>query len=322
MKQIFVTRQIPQEGIDLLKEKGYSVDIYPKDEIIGQKQLVKCLKKKPYDVVICLLTDNINAAVFDAAPSVKLYANYAVGFDNVDVVEAAKRGIVVTNTPGDYVECVAEHAIAMMLALAIRLVEADEYVRAGKYKGWSPMGFLGSDIADKTFGTIGAGHIGERAAIIAHQAFRMKIVYSDVVRNTKLEQEFGAEYKASPEEVLQVSDVVTLNTPLLPMTKHLIDARRLAMMKPTSFLINTSRGPVVDEVALVEALKAGTIAGAGLDVFEFEPKLSKGLAKLPNVILTPHTASARQNARIQMSEIAAKNVIEYLEGRTPPNLVK
>lgn len=321
MKSIYITRKIPENGIKMLQEKGYEVDIFPKDKVPSQKEIIKALKRKPYDAVVSLLTDKIDGAVFDEAPSVKLYANYAVGFDNIDVVDAKKRGIFVTNTPGDYVECVAEHAIAMMLALAIRLVEADEFMRAGKYKGWAPMAFLGSDIADKTFGIIGAGRIGERAAIIAHQAFRMKILYTDIVRNTKLEQEFGAQFVATPEEVLKGSDVVSLHTPLLPTTRHLVDASRLAMMKPASFLINTSRGPVIDELALVEALKAGTIAGAGLDVFEFEPKITKGLIKLPNVILTPHIASARHSAREQMAQIVATNVIEFLEGRTPPNTV-
>ena len=321
MKQIYITRKIPDIGIKMLQDKGYSVDFYPKDCVPSQKEIIKALSKKPYDAVISLLTDKIDANVFDAVPSAKIFANYAIGFDNIDLVEANKRGILVTNTPGDYSECVAEHAIAMMLALATRMVEADQYVRDGKYKGWAPLHFVGTDILDKTFGIIGAGQIGTRAAIIAKKAFRMKIIYTDIARNNKLEQEFGAEYRATPEEVLKEADVVSLHTPLLPTTRHLVDANRLAMMKPSAFLVNTSRGAVIDEVALVTALKNKTIAGAGLDVFEFEPKLSKGLAKLDNVILTPHIASASVTARDEMAVIAAKNVIEFIEGRTPPNLV-
>jgi glyoxylate reductase len=248
-----------------------------------------------------------------------LYANYAVGYDNIDVVEAKKRGILVTNTPGNYSYCIAEQTLALMLGLTTRMVEADNFVRAGKYLGWSPVNFVGTDLEKKTLGLVGAGKIGERVAHHCARGFEMKVIYYDVMRNEKIEKEYGAEYFPNVEDVLKRADIVSLHVPLLDSTHHLINEARLKLMKPTAFLINTSRGPVVDENALVEALKAGTIRGAGLDVFEFEPKLADGLAQLPNVILTPHIASARESARNEMAKIAAENVISFLETGTVKN---
>ena len=320
-KSIFITGKIPEVGIRMLMEKGYTVDINPKNSIATQKQIISFLKKKPYDAVLTLLTDPIAMAVFDAAPSVKLYANYATGFDNIDIVEAKKRGIKVTNAPTDMsTEAVAEHTIALMFALAARIVEADEFVRRGKYKGWQAMNFIGTDILGKTLGLIGAGRIGERVAYYC-KGLGMKIIYSDVVRNDRLEKEYGASYCGSVEEALKTADIVSLHVPLLDSTKHLINEARLRLMKPTSFLINTSRGPVVDEEALEKALKQRIISGAALDVFEFEPKITSGLTKLDNVILTPHIASASMEARNQMAEIAVQNIIDFLESGKPNNIV-
>lgn len=316
MKNIFITRNIPQKAIDTLKAKGYSIDINPKDSPLSPKQLKSYLSKKPYDAVLSLLTDRIDTTIYDAAPTVGLYANYASGFDNIDIGEAHKRGIVVTNAPAPLsAVTVAEHTIALMFALAARLVEADHFVRKGKYHGWAPMNFIGTVLTGKTIGLIGAGKIGE---MVAHYAKGMglTIVYSDVIRNKTIEEACGATYH-SIEEVVQKADFVSLHAPLLPSTRHLIDEIRLAMMKPTSFLINTSRGPLVDEKALVKALKNNTIAGAGLDVFEFEPKTAPGLIKLSNVILTPHIASASIEAREEMADIAVQNIIDFFEGRTP-----
>jgi len=320
-KKIFVTRRIPDIGIKMLEDRGYTVEIYPKDEIIGQKKLIKTLKKGNYDGVLSLLTDNVDASVFNAAPTVKIFANYATGFDNIDLVEAKKRGVIVTNAPSDIAsEAVSEHAIALMLTLAARIVESDKFMRLGKYKGWEPMGFVGTDILGKTLGIVGVGRIGSRVAHYA-KGLGLNIVYTDVVRNAKLEQDCGAIFCASIEELLPKADVVSLHTPLLDSTRHLINETRLKLMKPTSFLINTSRGPVVDEKALVSALQNKTIAGAGLDVFEFEPKLSAGLSKLSNVVLTPHIASASIEARDEMSEIAAQNIIDFFDGKEPKNKV-
>jgi len=320
-KTIFVTRKIPEVGIKMLRDKGYEVDVREKDTILSQKELIKILKKKSYDAVVTLLTDHVDAKVFDAVPSIKLFANYATGFDNIDIVEAQKKGIIITNAPAvSTSEAVAEHTFALMLSLAARIVEADEFVRRGKYKGWDPMNFIGTDLLNKTLGLIGAGRIGAQVAKYA-SGFGFKVVYTDLKRNEQIEKESGATYFGTPEEILRQADIVSLHVPLMDSTRHLINAERLAMMKKTAFLVNTARGPIVDEVALVEALKNKTIAGAGLDVFEFEPKLTKGLVKLDNVILTPHIASASDTARNEMSTLVAQNVIAFLEGNIPPNKV-
>lgn len=321
-KKVFITRQIPEIGIDMLRKKGWEVDIYSKDQIPSQKEIIKYLKKKSYDAVVTLLTDKIDKIIFDTSPSTKIYANYAIGFDNIDMSEAERRGIAVTNAPGDYAGCVAEHAMAMMLNLATRMSEGDRYVRSGKYKGWSPMNFIGTDVKGKTLGLIGAGGIGGHLARLAIRGFEMKVIYYDITRNNSLEKECGASYVSTIEEVLKQVDFVSLHVPLLDSTKHLINEERLRIMKPESFLINTSRGAVVDEVALVKALQNKTIKGAGLDVFEFEPALAKGLIKLENVILTPHIASARESARNEMSTTVAQNIIDFLEDRVPRNIVK
>jgi lactate dehydrogenase-like 2-hydroxyacid dehydrogenase len=320
-KKIFVTRKIPNVGIKMLQEKGFILDIYPKDEILAHRKLLGILKKGNYDGVLSLLTDNIDARVFDVSPSVKIFANYATGFDNIDLVEAKKRGVTVTNAPSDVAsESVAEHAIALTLALAARIVEANEFVRKGKYKGWEPMGFIGEDVLGRTLGIVGVGRIGSRVAHYA-KGLGLDVIYTDIARNDRLEKECGAIFCSSVEEFLKKADVVSLHTPLLDSTRHLINEARLKMMKPTAYLINTSRGPVVDEKALVVALQNKTIAGAGLDVFEFEPKLSAGLSKLSNVILTPHIASASIEARNDMSVIAAQNIIDFFDGKTPKNKV-
>ncbi len=321
-KKIFITRKIPEVGIEILKSKGYEVEVNPKDKALSQKELIKYLQKGNYDAVLCLLTDKIDANVFEKAPSVKIFANYASGFDNIDVVEAKKRGVVIANAPAEFTsEAVAEHALAMMFALATRITEADNFVRKGKYKGWMPMNLIGVDLLGKTLGLVGAGRIGSRVAFYA-KALGMKIIYTDVAKSDQLEKDSGAVFYPKLEDLLKNADVVSLHVPLLDSTRHLINASRLAIMKPTSFLINTSRGPVIDEQALVEALRKNIIGGAALDVFEFEPKLSKGLVKLSNVILTPHIASASITARNEMAEVAANNIIDFLEGRTPRNAVK
>lgn len=321
MKNIYITRQIPEIAVEMLRAKGYSIDMNMKKAVPSQADIIEALQRKPYDAVITLLTDKINSKIFDAVPHIKLFANYATGFDNIDIVEAKKRGILVTNTPGNYAYCIAEHAIALMIGLTTRMVEADSFVRAGKYQGWDPMLFVGTDLEKKTLGLIGAGRIGERVAHHASRGFDMPVVYYDVVRNEKIEKEYGAKYYPKVEDVLKLADVVSLHVPLLDSTRHLINDARLKMMKPNAFMINTARGPVVDEKALVKALQRGTIRGAGLDVFELEPKLAEGLAELPNVILTPHIASARESARNEMAKVAAENVIEFLEKGTVKNLV-
>ncbi len=312
-KKIFITREIPGPAIDMLKSKGYEIDISGKNEPLTQKDLIKFLKKKPYDAVLTLLTDIVDAKVFDAVPTAKIFANYAMGFNNFNIKDAKERGVVVTNTPGDFGYCIAEHAMALILGLTTRIVEANDYVRKGKYNGWSPTNFIGKDLKGSTLGIIGTGHIGEKLAYQAGRGFEMKVIYYDIRRNENIEKQGIATFVPTVEELLKQSDVVSLQVPLLDSTFHLINEERLRMMKKTAILINTSRGPVIDEVALVKALKEGVIAGAGLDVFEFEPKITKGLTKFPNVILTPHIASARESARNEMSRMVAENIIGFFE---------
>ncbi|MBI4837396.1 MAG: D-glycerate dehydrogenase [Candidatus Portnoybacteria bacterium] len=320
MAKIFITRKILEVGIKLLQEKGFEVEVSDFDGVLPREQLL--VKIKGADAVLSLLTDKVNAEFFDAAgPQLKIVANYAVGYDNIDVPEAKKRGIVVTNTPDVLTESVAEHAIALMFALAHRIVEADQFMRDGKYIGWAPMLFLGNDLVGKTLGLVGLGRIGAAVARRLEKGFDMKIMYFDVHRNEDLEKEYGLMY-ADLQTVLREADFVSIHVPLLESTRHLIGAEQLKMMKPTAYLVNTSRGPVVDEKALVEALKSGIIKGAGLDVYEEEPKMAPGLVELNNVVITPHTASATEETRGAMSELAAKNIIEVLEGRVAVTPIK
>jgi glyoxylate reductase len=320
MPKIFITRQIPEAGINLLKEKEFDVEVSDFDGVLPREQLLE--KIKGADAVLSLLTDKVNAEFFDAAgPQLKIVANYAVGYDNIDVAEAKKRGIIITNTPDVLTESVAEHAVALILSAARRIVESDKFMRAGKYVGWAPMLLLGNDLAGNTLSLIGLGRIGARVAEIMKQGFGMKVIYFDVKRNEALEKSLGLEY-AELDAVLKQADFISVHVPLMENTRHLIGESQLKTMKPSAYLINTSRGPVIDEKALVEALKNKTIKGAGLDVFEEEPKMAPGLAELDNVVLTPHTASATEETRGAMSELAAKNIIEVLEGREAITPVK
>jgi glyoxylate reductase len=255
-------------------------------------------------------------------PTLKIIANLAVGYDNVDLVAADQRKILVTNTPGVLDETVAEHAFALLIAISRRIAEGDRCVREGRFKIWSPLLLLGTDLNEKTLGVIGAGRIGSKVAYFAHKGFRMKILYHDPQRNERFEKEVGATFIPHLDSLIPQCDFISLHCPLNAHTRHLIDERRLSLMKPSAYLINTARGPIVDESALVKALERKKIKGAALDVFEFEPKVSEGLMRLENVIMTPHTASASESTRSKMAEMAAANIIEALEGRTPPNLVR
>ena len=308
MKNIFITRKILDSGIKMLTDKGYNVDISPKDRPLTKKEIIKFLKQKEYDAVLTLLTDQIDAEVMDSAPTVKIYANYAIGFNNINIEEAKKRNIYVTNTPGGGADRVSELAWALILALSCRVVEGDTMMRKGKWKGWDPMNLHGIKLHGKTLGIIGTGKIGSEVAEKGKKAFGMNIVYYDIAKNENIERELGATFYSSPEEVLKIADVISLHVPLLDSTKHLINAERLQMMKKSAYLINTSRGPVVDENALVYALSNGIIRGAGLDVYEFEPKTAKGLTKLPNVVMTPHIASASDDARYDMAMLSTGKI--------------
>lgn len=321
MIKIYVTRMIPKVGIKMLLEKGFELDISPHNRPLTKDELLVSLKRKPYDGVLSLLTDKIDNEVFDTVPSAKIFANYAVGFNNIDIEEAKRRGITITNTPGALTESVAEHTFALILALTCRIVEGDNFMRAGKYVGWDPMLLLGTDLRGLILGILGAGRIGGAVAKIGSAGFGMRVIYYDVIRNVSFEKENGLTFRGTVEEVLAEADVISIHVPLLDSTHHLINAGRLRMMKKTAYLVNTSRGPVIDEVALVAALKTGLIAGAGLDVFENEPKLASGLTELSNVVITPHIASATVSARNEMAELAAKNLIAFFAGEAPANKV-
>ncbi|MBI5401406.1 D-glycerate dehydrogenase [Candidatus Wolfebacteria bacterium] len=320
MFQVFITRKIPEVGIKLLKQKKYRVKINPFDRILKKAEIIKMAASS--DALFCLLTDKIDGQVMAGIGSqLKIIANLAVGFDNIDLRAAKKRGIMVTNTPGVLTEAVAEHTIALIFAIIRRIVEADKFIRAGKFRGWEPMLFLGADLKGKKLGLIGFGRIGSEIAKRMHDGFNMKIVYYDIKRNYETEKRYGLKY-LDLETLLKTADFVSLHVGLSPQTRHLIDFKELKMMKRSAYLINTSRGPIVNEKALVKALRDKWIKGAALDVFEFEPKLTSGLAKLANVVLTPHIASATEETRDEMAEMAAKNIIAGLSGKIPVNLIK
>lgn len=330
MSNIFVTfnpKGFAEQGLNLLKSAGHKVKVYPEVTGITRKELLAM--SKGMDAVWPLLTERIDEAFFVAAgPQLKLVANYAVGFDNVDLAAAKAHGVIVTNTPHDKVnEAVAEHTFALMIALARRVSEADVYAKARKYKGWDPTLMLGTDLYGKTLGIIGAGRIGAAAARRGVRGFGMKLVYSDMRPNKDLEKELGAT-QLSMEKLLEVSDFVSLHVPLLPSTRHLISTAEFSLMKKTAFLINTARGPVVDEKALLRALRTKRIAGVGLDVFECEPAIdcdisdNLELKSFANAILTPHIGSATVEAREAMGIVAAENILAVLAGKPPLNSAK
>lgn len=320
MAHIFVTQQIPDAGIRLLEQKGHTVNVSTKDGALTGDELVQELQGKRYDAIIALLTNKIDLRVLDAAgPQLKIVANYAVGCDNFALADFKAKNIYATNTPGVLTNTVAEHTFGLILSIGQRITEGDRYVRAGKYHGWEPMLLLGNDLYKKTLGVLGLGRIGSRVAHHGARGFDMDVIYYDVQRNEAFEKDYNAKFMSTPEELLRASDFVSIHVPLIPSTHHLINEERLRMMKKSAYLVNTSRGPVIDEKALVEALRGKVIRGAALDVFENEPNLTPGLAELENVILTPHAASATEETRAAMSEVAARNIIEALEGKIPPN---
>ncbi len=297
---VFITSRIPQEGINLLQQQGYALKFGPLKNAKGAHAL------------LCLLTDTVDAKTMDLiGPQVRVISNMAAGLDNIDVHEAVKRGITFANTPGVLTEAVAEHTVALLLAVSRRVVEGDQFVRAKKYKGWQIDLLLGQELQGKTLGIVGYGRIGSRVAEILEKGFGMKVVYHDEHRN-EIAEKNNARY-VSFEDLLKISDVVSLHVPLLPTTVHLIGEKELLTMKRTVYLINTARGQVVDEKALSKALKEGEIAGAGIDVFEHEPKVNASLLKAQNAVLTPHIGSASHEARIAMAELAAQNIINVLK---------
>ena len=314
---VYVTRRIPQPGLDALREAGVRFDVNPDDRVLTREELLAGVRGR--DAVLCLLTDTVDDAVFAAAgPGCRVFSNYAVGFNNIDVDAATRRGVMVTNTPGVLTETTADLAWALMLAASRRIVESDRFFRTGRWEGWGPMQFLGHDVHGATLGIVGAGRIGTATAKRA-AGFGMNILYTSRSANDTLDG-MGGQH-VSLEQLLRESDFVSIHVAFNDETRHLIGAAQLGMMKSSAYLINTARGPIVDETALVAALREKRIAGAGLDVYEDEPTPAPGLVDLENVVCIPHLGSATEATRGKMAEMAARNLIDALQGRRPANLV-
>ena len=315
--KIYITRRIPESGIKLLQE-SCDVEIWDSDDVVPRDVFLKAISDK--DAVLCLLTDKVDAETMDVAKSVKIFANMAVGFDNIDVEECTKRGVMASNTPGVLTGTTADFAFTLLMSAARRIREGHEFVQAGKWETWGPLLLMGQDIHHATLGLIGLGRIGTEMARRG-QGFSMRVIYNDVVRREDLEQELGLEY-ADFDTVLQESDFVSMHVPYMPATHHLISTEQLAMMKQTAVLINTARGPIVDPQALYTALKSGEIWAAGLDVTDPEPiPMDDPLLTLDNCLIAPHIASASFNTRSDMSELAANNILAALSGERPPTIL-
>jgi len=316
--KIYVTRELPERGLKTIK-KHFDTEVWPEYAPPPKKVIIE--KAKNVDALATLLSDKIDAEVFDTAPKLKIVSQLAVGFDNIDVKEATKRGIYVTNTPEVLTDTTADFAWALLMAVARRIVEADKYVRRGQWKvSWHPDMMTGRDIHGATMGIVGAGRIGYALAKRA-TGFDMRILFYDVIPRPEMEKDFDAR-KVELDQLLKESDFVSIHVPLIKETHHLMNEQKLRLMKKTAYLINNSRGPVVDEKALYKALKEGWIAGAGLDVFEQEPTPADNpLLVFDNVVVAPHISSASLETRSKMAEMVAENLVAFFEGKKPPNLV-
>jgi lactate dehydrogenase-like 2-hydroxyacid dehydrogenase len=315
--KIFVTRELPPKPMEALRHlPDVELRVNPHDRVLTREELLDGVRW--CDLLLCQLTDRIDAEVFEANSNMRLVANYAVGFNNIVVAEATQRKIPVSNTPGVLTDSTADLTWALLMAVARRVVESDKYMRAGKYKSWAPMLFLGTDVHHKTLGIIGLGRIGYAMAKRA-QGFDMNVLYADIE-----EKPYAAEVNAKfvdMDTLLRESDFVTLHPFLDEKSTHLIDEAQLRMMKPTAYLLNVSRGPVVNEKTLVKALQQGWIAGAGLDVYEREPDMEPELATMDNVVIVPHIASATHETRTAMGMIVYENTAAVLKGEKPPTCV-
>jgi glyoxylate reductase len=307
--KVFITQKLPGNVEYLLKKNGFITETYKSEKIISKSYLIK--KVKNVDALICLLTNQIDKEVIDSMKSCKIIANVAVGFNNIDVEYADSKKIVVTNTPGILTDTTADLAVSLILACARRLIEGDSYMRAKKFKNWMPQLLLGLDLNGKTIGIIGAGRIGQEAAARL-KCFKTKIIYSDKTRKLEFEKKIGAK-QVPLKYLLRNSDFITVHVPFNKSTYHLLNKSNLSLMKKDAVLVNTSRGEVIDESALIDILKSKKIFAAGLDVYENEPKINPKLLKLQNTILLPHIGSATIETRSKMSILAAKNVISVFK---------
>ncbi len=316
LPEVLVTRNLPDPAYQILNGK-VEIDSWEEDDPMPREKLLERLKGKT--AVICLLSDRMDREAIDSGRDLKVIANYAVGYDNIDVEYATENNIAVINTPGVLTAATADLAFALLLAAARRIGESDRYVRDGRFKQWGPKLMLGKDVWKATLGVIGAGKIG-RAVLRRGKGFEMNLLYYSRNRKKDLEEELGARY-VNLKELLRESDFVSLNCPLTDETRHMIGPRELEMMKDDAVLINTARGPVVDEEALENALKNGIIGSAGLDVYEREPRVHPGLLELENVVLAPHIGSSTHTTRNAMAELVARGTLEILSGNVPQNLV-
>ena len=313
MKRVFITRSLPEGAVDYLEKKGYDVSVYPNDSPIPRRELIK--KTKYADAVISLLTENFDRELIDNMEKCRVIANYAVGYNNIDVEYARKKNIIVTNTPDVLTDSTADLAVTLALMCARRTVEGINMLKQGKYKGWKPKLLMGIEPKGKTFGIIGAGRIGT-AVGLRMKSFGVKIVYFSQFTNKVLEKETGAR-KISLNKLLHISDFVSVHLPLTTQTRHLLNDDKLALLKKDAILINTARGEIIDEKALIKVLKNKKIFAAGLDVFEGEPAVNKELLELENAVILPHIGSATREARRGMAMLAAKNVHAVLSGKRP-----
>jgi glyoxylate reductase len=318
MARVFVTRRVPGRAVEMLAGAGHEVDLWPGELPPSPAELAEHVSSA--SAVLAMVTDRFDANLFEAAPELRIVANMAVGYDNVDPATAAAAGAWLTNTPGVLAETTADFAFALLLAAARLVPQSERDTRAGGWKTWSPTAFLGSDVHGATIGVVGAGEIGSAVARRAH-GFAMRILYTARSPKPALERALGAEW-CDLDELLRESDFVTLHTPLTPETRHMVGARELRLMKKTALLVNSARGGIVDQDALVEALSAGEIGGAALDVTTPEPlPPDHPLYRFPNVVITPHIGSASTPTRARMAEMAAENIIAVLGGGEPRNAV-
>ena len=317
---LVVTRRLPA-AVEQQLTREFDARLNPDDRALSAAELQAALTSA--DALLPTVTDRLTAQVLQVEPlRTKILANFGVGFNHIDVAAAKARGLVVTNTPDVLTDDTADDAVMLMLMVARRAGEGERHVRAGAWTGWRPTHLLGTKVTGKTLGLIGIGRIGRAVARRAHHGFGMHVIFHDPhPPSPEVVAELGAEAKRTVEEVLREADFVSLHSPATPETHHLIDASRLALMKPSAFLINTARGDIVDEAALVAALKAGRIAGAALDVFEREPQVSPELLTLENVVLLPHLGSATQETRVAMGLRALENLKAFFAGTAPRDRV-
>ena len=315
--EVFVTRKLPQKALTMI-EKECSLEINPHDRAMTRGELQEAIQG--INGLLCLLTDDIDEELLDLNPDLKVIANYAVGYDNIDVEACTQKGIPVSNTPGVLDDTTADLAWTLLMCTARRVIEADKFIRAGKYEGWGPMMFLGGDIYNKTLGIIGLGRIGTGVARRARKGFGMDVNYYDANRKKEAEKELGINY-LELNDLLQTSDFISIHVPLTSATEKMIGEKEFKIMKESAYLVNTARGAVIDEKALLQALRDGEIAGAGLDVYEDEPKLTPGLAGQDNVVLLPHIGSASIETRTKMATMAADNLLAGLKGEKMPNII-